>query len=181
MPRKSHAWWRVDIGTYCSWLPGDKRGFRSRDHDIHSSGDYKHRPPPEEHEGLRDYHEEHTPGAIVIPRDLRLIVASVIAEILLSMNFRVLVVSCADKHAHIVAELPIDLKHFNRVIGRAKAMSSAAIRERLPGRVWARDDKHDMLRTRSYRHNAYLYVRNKQGPQAAVWCFDGIKREAMKD
>ena len=110
-----------------------------------------------------------------------LLVATVIAEILLSMNYRVLVVSCADKHAHIVAELTIDLKHFNRVIGRAKAKSSAAIRERLPGRVWGRDDKHDMLRTRSYQHNAYLYVRNKQGPRAAVWCFDGLKREASKD
>src|SRR6266496_4954010 len=136
MPRKGHAWWRVDISTYCSWLPGDRRGFRSHDHDIHSSGDYKHPPPPDEHEGLRNHHEDRAPESIKIPRDLRLIVATAIAEVLNAMGYCILVVSCADKHAHIVGELPTDLKTFNRVIGRAKAKSSGAIRKRLSGRVW---------------------------------------------
>ncbi|HEX3314753.1 MAG TPA: hypothetical protein VHR72_07680 [Gemmataceae bacterium] len=29
------------LSTYGSWLPGNPRGFRSRKHRIHSSGDYK--------------------------------------------------------------------------------------------------------------------------------------------
>ena len=114
----------------------------------------------------------------MIPRDLRLIVATVIAETLIALGFRVLVVSCADKHAHIVAELPIDLKAFSRAMGKAKSKSSLAIHDRLPGRVWAHDDKHDMLRVRSYQLNAYRYVRNKQGRKAAVWCCDGLRKEA---
>jgi hypothetical protein len=44
------------LNARCSWLHGDKRGFRSREHRMQSSGDYKHR-PPEEHAGLRKYHE----------------------------------------------------------------------------------------------------------------------------
>jgi REP element-mobilizing transposase RayT len=175
------AWWRVDIGTYRSWLPGDERGFRSHDHGIHSSGDYKHPPPEEEHEGLREYHEAESQDSIRIPRDLRLVVATVIAEVLVVAEFRVVVVSCADKHAHIVAELPTDLKDFNRLIGRAKAKSSLAIRKRLPGRVWAHDDKHDMLRNRAYQVNAIKYVRDKQGAGAAVWCLDGLRREARRE
>ncbi|MGB7159227.1 MAG: hypothetical protein WBD40_14255 [Tepidisphaeraceae bacterium] len=181
MPQKGRAWWRVDIGTYCAWLPGDHRGFRSHDHNIHSSGDYKNPPPPEEHEGLRNYHEEHSPDAVEIPRELRLLVATVIAQRLIRLGYRVLVVSCADRHAHIVAELPIDLRAFNKAIGDAKCFSSLAITKWLPGRVWAHDDKHDMLDNRSYQVNAYKYVRNKQGPQAAVWCQNGLRREAMKD
>jgi hypothetical protein len=112
---------------------------------------------------------------------LRLIVATVIAERLLKLAFRVLVVSCADRHAHIVAELPINLRAFNKAIGDVKCRASIAITEWVPGRVWAHDDKQDMLDNRAYQVNAYRYVRNKQGPQAAVWCQDGLRREAIKD
>jgi hypothetical protein len=181
MPVKGKAWWRVDIGTYCSWLPGDERGFRNRDHRIHSSGDYKHRPAPEEHQGLRNHNRERCPEPVAIPRDLRLKVATKIAEVLLRLGHRVLVVSCADRHGHVVAELPIDEREFNRVVGTAKCQSSSAIRKALPGRVWGRDDKHDMLKDRPYQINAVKYVRDKQGRQAAVWCVDGLRREAKKE
>jgi hypothetical protein len=178
MPTKGKAWWRVDIGTYCSWLPGDLRGFRSHDHGIHSSGDYKNPPPPEEHEGLRKYHRDRHPEPVEIPRDLRLIVATVLAEKLIAKGHRVLAVSCGARHSHAVAELPMDEKAFNRSMGYAKSQSSLAIRKRLPGRVWGHDDKHDMLRTWSYQINAVKYVRDKQGAEAAVWCVDGLRREA---
>jgi hypothetical protein len=181
MPIKGKAWWRVDIGTYCSWLPGNERGFRSHDHNVHSSGDYRNPPPIEEHEGLRDFHKRNSDAPIDISRDLRLLVATVIAQRLLKLGHRVLVVSCADRHAHIVAELPIDLREFNKAVGDVKCRSSIAITKRIPGRVWAHDDKHDVLDSRSYQVNAYKYVRNKQGPQAAVWCQDGLRREATKD
>jgi hypothetical protein len=57
MPLRGKAWWHVQIGTYCAWLPGDKRGFRNRDHRIDSTGDYRDPPPPDEHAGLREYNE----------------------------------------------------------------------------------------------------------------------------
>ncbi len=34
------------------WMPGDERGWPSRGHRLHSSGDYRSRPPLEEHVGL---------------------------------------------------------------------------------------------------------------------------------
>ena len=43
------------INTLNTWLHGDERGFRSRNSEIESSGDYKHRPPPEEYRKLREY------------------------------------------------------------------------------------------------------------------------------
>jgi len=43
-----HAYW----STFGVWLPGDPRGFRSRGHRIHSSGNYKDPPPTGEHAGL---------------------------------------------------------------------------------------------------------------------------------
>src|SRR5688572_11171736 len=108
MPLKGKAWWHVQIGTYCAWLPGDKRGFRSRDHRIHSSGNYRKPPPPDEHEGLREYNENRSPGPVKIPRELRLRIATRLAESLMKRGHRVLVVSVAEKHGHAVTELPTD-------------------------------------------------------------------------
>jgi hypothetical protein len=179
MPHPGKAWWRVDIGTYRSWLPGSARGFRSHDHRIHSTGDYRNPPPQHEHAGLRRYHQSHSSSAILIPRELRLIIATSIAEVLRSAGHEVIVVSSADQHAHIVAELPVDKRRFNQLIGTAKCRSSLTVRKWLPGRVWGHDDRHDMLRTRSYQLNAFRYVRDKQGRQAAVWCIDGLRREAL--
>ena len=180
MPTPGKAWWHTQFSTYCAWLPGDDRGFRSRDHRIDSSGNYKKPPPTEEHEGLRRYHKRRHPHPVKIPQGLRPKVATKIAESLLAAGHRVLVVSVAERHAHAVNELPIDERAYNRAVGQAKCDSSRSIRKRLPGRVWARDDRHDHLGDRPYQVNAFKYVRNKQGPTAAVWCYDGLRREARR-
>lgn len=180
MPTKGKAWWHTQFSTYCAWLPGDERGFRNRDHRIDSSGDYKDPPPPEEHEGLRRYHRNRHPQPVRIPRELRLTVATRIAESLLAQGHRVLVVAVGERHAHAVTKLPIDERDYNKALGKAKCDSSRSIRKFLPGRVWARSDQHKMPRDRAYQLNAFRYVRNKQGPTAAVWCFDGLRREAVR-
>jgi len=180
MPAPGKAWWHSQFSTYCAWLPGDDRGFRSKDHDLHSSGDFRHPPPPEEHEGLRDYHKKRHPNPVDVPRELRLKVATKIAESLIAAGHRVLVVAVSKRHAHVVSELPIDERAYNKAIGKAKSDSSRSIRKQLPGRVWQRDDRHDRLGDRAYQHNAYTYLRDKQGPTAAVWCLDGLRREAKR-
>ncbi len=52
MPTPGKCWWHNILSTHGSWLPGNPRGFRSRNHRIHSSGDYKNPPPLGEHAGL---------------------------------------------------------------------------------------------------------------------------------
>ena len=49
MTRAGFMWRYCMINTLCSWLHGDERGFRSREPEIRSSGDYKNPPPPEEY------------------------------------------------------------------------------------------------------------------------------------
>lgn len=98
----------------------------------------------------------------------------------LGFDFRV--VAVANRHAHAVARLPWDERQYNDVIGKAKSASSRAIRKELPGQVWARGDRHDLIGDDdAYFDNATGYVRDRQGPKAAVWCADGLRREAMKD
>src|SRR3954453_2014099 len=38
-------WYHVMGHTYGTWLPGDPKGFRTRDHREHVDGDYKNPPP----------------------------------------------------------------------------------------------------------------------------------------
>ena len=44
MPKPGMIWRHVIISTHGSWLPGDPRGFRSKDHDIHAALE-SHSPP----------------------------------------------------------------------------------------------------------------------------------------
>lgn len=39
-------WYHVMGHTYGTWLPGDRRGFRTRHHREHVDGDYRNPPPP---------------------------------------------------------------------------------------------------------------------------------------
>ncbi|MGH7180336.1 MAG: hypothetical protein ACREJC_23355 [Tepidisphaeraceae bacterium] len=169
MPAPGNRWWHVMFSTHCAWLPGDERGFRSKHHRIHSSGDYKSPPPATEHAGLRLYHESRHPQTVRIPSALRRNVAKWIAQVLEQLGQRVLIVSVSEKHAHLLAELPSDLKEFNRVVGMCKSKSSRAIKSTLPGQIWARKDKHILVRDRAQRKSVYLYLRDKQGRSAASW------------
>jgi hypothetical protein len=48
-------WYHVTGHTYGTWLPGDPRGFRTRDHREHVEGDYRNPPPKGKYDGLHDW------------------------------------------------------------------------------------------------------------------------------
>jgi REP element-mobilizing transposase RayT len=158
------------IGTYASWLPGDKRGFRNRGHRIHSSGDYRNPPPLEEHAGLRNYNLERAGKKVEIPLGRRAALAKAIARLLTEAGYRVLVVSVSGCHAHLLAELPVDLAEFKRVIAHVKMKSSRTLKDVLPGRVWSRGDKHILVNDDTHLAEEYGYIRDRQGPGARSWC-----------
>ena len=94
------------MGTYRASLPGDRRGWRSRGHRIHSSGDYKNPPPADEHDGLLQYNRARSDEAIIIPPRCRAVIGGCIVDHLTAESYRVLAVSVSRTHAHILAELP---------------------------------------------------------------------------
>src|SRR5687768_14540845 len=126
-------WRHVIINTRCSWLHGDERGFRSRGHRIHSSGDYKNPPPPREHDGLRTYHRERSGIPITVSRDLRDTVIRAFVEKVREMGLAVVVVSVGGRHTHALMELPDDMPQIRRIIGKCKQRASHAVRDALPG------------------------------------------------
>ncbi len=174
MPQPGKRWRHVVISTHSSWLPGDPRGFRSQDHKIHSSGDYKNPPPPGEHAGLHQYSKTISAPAVVIPQECRAIVGGAILKKLQKLDCQVLAGAVAGMHAHFLVELPDDMPTINHVVGQCKTVASHAVREHLPGRVWGRGGKFLPVDDPEHQKNVYHYILRQEG--AWTWSFrDGEK------
>lgn len=169
MPRPGKRWRHVTISTYASWLPGDERGWRSKGHKRHSSGDYKHRPPEDEHAGLHRYSGEISGQAIIIPRRCRALVGRTLIEKLRALRHEVLAVSVSGMHAHLLVELPDDTAAIRKIIGLSKAAASYAIHADLPGRVWARDGGWKPVDTPGHQREVYGYILRQ--PAAWAWSY----------
>ncbi len=175
MPQEGKRWRHVVIATLNSWLPGDPRGFRAVDHKIHSSGDYKNPPPPGEHTGLFEYSKRISGKPVVIPTELRETIGIAIRDELARVDQRLLVISVAATHCHLLVELPDDKKEIRHIIGECKRKASVAVRKKLPGRVWAHDGKYDPIETEEHQRNVYHYIWDKQD-DAWIWSFkDGVR------
>ncbi|MHB1156080.1 MAG: hypothetical protein ACYC26_04495 [Phycisphaerales bacterium] len=181
MPRPGFRWRLVTISTKRSWLPGDPRGWRSRDHKRHSSGDYKHRPPSGEHEGLYDYWKSRCGEGITLPAHPRSIVGQAIIQHLTEEDYPLLAVSVDDRHAHFVVQLPDDPPTMRTIVGHAKRKSSRAIKAEMPGEVWASGGDFDPVDDPEHLRNAVHYVLYKQGPGAWAWSYKlGVVHEPTK-
>src|SRR5262245_35852201 len=166
MPKLGMRWRHVVINTKNTWLHGDERGFRSRKHRIHSSGDYKHRPPPDEHQGMRKYHEQRSGDEVHIPIELRATIGGAILGYLLSMKARVIAVAVGKVHTHVIVEMGDDLSLVKRVIGHVKRKSSRAVKSKLPGAVWSEGGTFEPVDDRRHLEKSHDYVIYDQGPAA---------------
>ena len=171
MPHDGKRWFHIILSTRGSWLPGDVRGFRSRDHRIHSSGDYKHKPPAGEHEGLHAHHMQRSRGAVLIPAPLRPIIGTALLRKVIEQGHQILALSSGITHAHLQVELPNDLAEARQLAGTWKQASSHAIRNVLPGSVWAGGGKPIPIKDRPHHQNVFDYILGHVDEGAWVWSF----------
>ena len=171
MPLPGKCWRHVVLGTKNSWLPGDPRGWRSRKHRRHSSGDYRKPPPPGEHRNLHDHARRISGSPIVIPSDLRAVVGQAFVDRLRRDGHRLLSLSVGGMHLHALVQLPLDLKLSKQIMGECKAVASHAIRATLPGKVWAHDGDFDRVTDPEHQRNVYRYILRHADEGAWVWSF----------
>ncbi len=164
------AWFHVTIGTYASWLSGDARGFRERDHRIHSSGDHRHRPPEGEHAGLHRYAQSISGTTTIIPRELRPIIGRKVVSHLQKLGHRVLVVSVGGMHVHAHVELPLAWGAADHELGRVKQAAALLVRGKLDAKkLWTEKCGVKPIKNAGHQHRTYGYIRGHMDEGAWVW------------
>src|SRR5438874_1663956 len=169
MPRPGMKWRHIVFSTQNSWLPGSPSGFRSRDHRIHSSGDYKNPPPSGEHAGLFKYAKKISGDPVVIPEDLRETIARAMLADLTKRGCRVLAIAVAGTHVHFLAEMPEKASKYRDIVGRAKTAACFAVRMQMPGRMWGRNATYKQIKDEKHQRNTFNYILNQK--DAWVWSF----------
>ncbi len=175
MPTPGKRWYHIILNTHGSWLPGDPRGFRSRKHRKHSSGDYKHPPPKGEHAELHEYAKRVSGDAIWIKSSLRSIVGETILGKIEKQEHRVLAISVGSNHAHILVELPDNRSVVVAICGTWKQAASHKVREELPGNIWAEGGDPIPIRDEAHHRRVYDYILRHRDEHAWIWSFKDEK------
>ncbi len=171
MPSSSDEprWFHVILTTYAAWLPGDPRGFRTRDHREHVDGDYKRPPPKGCYDGLHRSARKNLAGR---PRTLsvaqRRFVLQAIHEKLTRLGILVAILAVGGRHAHLLVKLPPKQTRF--LMGMVKRHATFRLREfGDKERVWAERPKFVPIKDRTHQLNAYRYIADHVKEGAVVW------------
>ena len=162
-------WRHIVVNTKCSWLHGDPRGFRNRDHRRHSSGDYNDPPPAGEHAGLFRYHRQRSGEPIDLDVEARILVCWAFVQKWRSLGYKLIACAVGKRHLHGVVEAPGDHGQLTKEVGKCKQKASHAARHLLRGTIWAANGNFKPIRNRGHFRNSYKYVRTRQEAGAVVW------------
>jgi REP element-mobilizing transposase RayT len=162
-------WQHIMLGTRCSWLHGDRRGFRDRGHRTHSTGDYKNPPPESEHAGMRRYYEKRSGKPVDFDLDVRIQVCREFVVKMQKLGFRIIACSVGKRHLHALVELLSEYREKRKVVGICKQKASHAVRKLLPGNIWSEGGEFKKIKDAGHLKNSYEYIRTKQEAGTIVW------------
>lgn len=171
MPHPGKRWYHIILNTRGTWLPGDPRGFRTRKHRVHSSGDYKHPPPQGEHAGLHEHTHRISSPPVIINPSLRPIVGQALLHKLQTQTHPVIAICVGSNHAHLLAELPDDRERVKHLAGTWKQAASHRVRTDLPGKLWASGCDPIPIRDKSHHTRTFQYILRHEREGAWVWSF----------
>jgi REP element-mobilizing transposase RayT len=177
------AWnnrYHVTVHAYGSWVRGDPRGWRSRNHREDVEGDYKKPPPKGEFDDLLSLSIAMMKrDPIRIASEIRELVVRWIVEKLRDDKIEILVASVDSKHLHFLARFPDQrARHWT---GRAKKHSSHMLRQAglrdAPGGIWGKRSHPEPITSRAHQLKTFKYILNHAVRGAAVWRFDRDTRK----
>jgi hypothetical protein len=161
------AWVHIMASAHGQWLPGDPRGFRSRDGRIHSSGDYKEPPPPEEHAGLHYYARSTSAKPTTFPAEVRRALVDALVEKLARMDIPSRIIAVNETHAHGL--IRVGEEDAVAVFGRAKQLASHRVRDRLPGTIWGEGSHPVRIRDFGHYRHVVQYIWEHHLDGGEVW------------
>ena len=179
-PPADFQWFHVVLTTYGAWLPGDQRGFRTRNHRLHVPGDYKSPPPREmfsstlrRSRGLLKY------PPVRLDERWRSFVGVALVSRLRDLGGFVYSAAVSEGHLHLLVKLPA--AKTREWVGLAKKHAWFAARERgWVGKLWAKRAKFEPVRDRRHLVNVLRYVIAHEAQGAWVWVWEGISDELVE-
>lgn len=170
MPQPGKRWRHIILNTHSSWLPADKRGFRSRSHRIHSSGDYKRPPPSNEHSGLRKYQIAQSSEMVRLHKDLWPIIGMAIVQNLIKHEHQTAAISVDSVHIHALVELPDNVPLIKKTMGWCKYFATRAARSTCPEmkdvEIWSEGESYGPVDSATHFNSLVPYILEKQ---AGAW------------
>lgn len=166
-------WRHVILTTHSTWLHGDPRGFRSRDHRIHSSGDYQNPPPKGEHAGLHRYQLAQSAPPTVLDQTVFEVIGKAVLENLLKQSYAVEAIAVTPTHVHILANVPDELDRLHEMIGWLKRFATRAARQYSRSlasvEIWAEGQTLKFIKDDQHWRATREYILTKQGSDAWTW------------
>ncbi len=81
----------------------------------------------------------------------------------------VLAITVAATHAHMLTELPAEMGAVRSIVGDAKNASSRAVRQEMPGRIWAGGGDYRRVSDKRHQQRIFEYIVNHSREGAWVW------------
>jgi hypothetical protein len=168
------TWYHCTGCLYGNWLPGDPRGWRSRNHRIHVDGDY-HAPP----DAGRFTHVHRRSSALLkqppmwLSAAQRQTICDAWAEAIQHYGLRSAAIAIGSRHWHLL--LGCADGRPGRWIGRLKSWSLKRLQwrdQRPAGTIWAEGSRAEPIRDRSHWRHAKRYIERHARQGAAVWVWD---------
>ncbi len=179
MSKPWNDWYHVTVHTYGSWLRGDARGWRARDHREHVDGDYKRPPAPGTYAQLYERSKSlMTRPQVWIPNQLRDPVLTAFVRTLREHGTEVLIASLDGTHGHLLGRFR---KHNPRENVRwAKMRASQAVKchplysgMKIPeGKgLWALRSHATPVIDRAHQLKIFKYIHAHANRDAVLWDF----------
>lgn len=168
-------WYHCTAHTYGTWLRGDPRGWRARDHREHVDGDYKHPPPPGKYTELFELSKSRmNRDPVKIRRDLHQFVLDQVIQRLLERDNET-AIGCFDGiHLHVLTRC---WKRNPRVeLGSAKQFATARLKVhgfamglRLGEGIWGKGSHPEAITGRAHFKKASDYIAKHAFRGAVIW------------
>jgi hypothetical protein len=168
-------WYHCTVSTYGTWLPGDPRGWRERNHHEHVQGDYKTPPKPSKFNAGRFQHSKD-----IMKDDPYLIAASdrePIGHLLIdSFHHRQIPLSAlavCEKNFHVLIQVSDGaVKQFLGLAKRHVTFTFAPIindgtNRRV--RIWEGEGGVNPINDESHARNAHQYILDHINEGGWIW------------
>lgn len=164
-------WYHCMGHTFGTWLPGSKKGFRTRHHRLHVEGDYKNPPPPGTCDVLYNHVKANmTRDPVYLNKHQQQLVLKFLVESLQRRGIPLRIVEVDRVHFHLLIQLHD--RNPRKWVGIAKKESSHYLKLAgcgFDGGIWAVRGKEVPIENENYWGRTVPYIRNHVREEAVVW------------